>query len=142
MENADVRRRIRAAIEAARRQAAERRARSDTAARDYTAFLTDRAVPMFRQIAAVLSAEGHRFQVSTPSDSVRLSADGAGDNFVELAFDPTQDPPRVIGRSNRGRGRRAVTTERAIREGVAIADLTDTDILEFVAVELVALLAR
>ena len=142
MENADVRRRIRASIAAARRDAAERRARSDTAARDYTAFLTDRAVPMFRQIAAVLLAEGHRFQVSTPTESVRLSADGASDDFVELALDPTQDPPRVIGRSNRGRGRRLVTTERAVREGAPIADLTDADVLEFVAAELVALLAR
>src|SRR5262249_30152171 len=124
------------------REAAERRARSDAAAGDYAAFLTDRAVPMFRQIAAALTAEGHRFQVSTPSESVRLSADGAGDDFVELAFDPAQDPPRVIVRSNRGRGRRAVTTERAVRDGAAIADLTDADVLEFVAAELVALLAR
>jgi hypothetical protein len=142
MENADVRRRVRAALEAARREVGERRERSDAAAREYSVFLTERAVPMFRQIAAVLSAEGRRFQVSTPADSVRLSAEGASDDFIELALDGSQDPPRVLGRSNHGRGRRSVSSERPLRDGVAVADLTEGDVLEFVATELVALMAR
>ena len=142
MENADVRRRVRAALEAARREDGERRDRSDEAARAYASFLTDRAVPMFRQVAAALASEGRRFQVSTPADSVRLSAEGAADDFIELALDTSQDPPRVLGRTNRGRGRRAVTAERAIRDGVVVADLSESDVLEFVATELVTLLAR
>src|SRR6476646_1113132 len=112
MENADVRRRVRAALEAARREDGERRERSDEAARDYASFLTDRAVPIFRQVAAALASEGRRFQVSTPADSVRLSAEGAADDFIELTLDTSQDPPRVLGRTNCGRGRRAVTAER------------------------------
>jgi hypothetical protein len=142
MENADVRRRVQAALEAARREAGERRERADAAARDYTTFLTERAVPVFRQIAAVLAAEGRRFQVSAPAESVRLSAEGAGEDFIELALDATQDPPRVIGRTSRGRGRRSVTAERFLRDGADVADLTESDVLEFAATELVFLLAR
>jgi hypothetical protein len=142
MENADVRRRIRAALDLVRREDGERRERSDATARDYAAFLTDRAVPMFRQVASALASEGRRFQVSTPADSVRLSAEGAADDFIELALDTSLDPPRVLGRTNRGRGRRAVTAERAVRDGAAVADLTEADILEFVATELVTLLTR
>jgi hypothetical protein len=142
MEIADVRRRVRAALEAARREAGEKRQRADAAASDYATFLSERAVPMFRQIATVLAAEGRRFQVSTPADSVRLSAEGAGEDFIELALDPTHDPPRVIGRTSRGRGRRAVTSERPLRDGADVADLTEPDVLEFVATELVSVLGR
>ena len=69
-------------------------------------------------------------------------AEGAGEDFIELALDPTYDPPRVIGRTSRGRGRRAVTSERPLRDGADVADLTEPDVLEFVATELVSLLGR
>src|SRR5262245_24243751 len=123
METADVRRRVRAALEAARRESGEKRERADAAAREYATFLSERALPVFRQIATVLAAEGRRFQMSTPADSVRLSAEGAGEDFIELALDATQDPPRVVGRTNRGRGRRSVTSERALRDGADVANL-------------------
>jgi hypothetical protein len=49
--------------------AGERRTRSDEAAREFDAFLTQIAVPLFRQIAAVLKAEGRMFTVFTPVEA-------------------------------------------------------------------------
>ena len=72
MEISDVRRRLTQTIERAKREAAERRARHDEAARDYAAFLERVAVPVFRQVANVLKTQGYAFRVFTPSDSVRL----------------------------------------------------------------------
>ena len=50
MEIADVRRRVRGAIENARKESAERRERSDGAAKAYTLFLEQQAVPTFRLV--------------------------------------------------------------------------------------------
>lgn len=130
MEVSEVRRRLRAAIEQARRQAAIRRERIDIAAREYEVFLTGRAVPVFNTLAAALTAENHRFQVSTPAGSVRLFSEFSPDDYVEVALDTTGDNPVVLLRSNRGRGRRQVSTERAIRDGASIATFTDEELLE------------
>lgn len=142
METSDLRRRVRAAIEQARRDAAARRERSDAASRAYEQFLATRAVPAFTALANALVGEGQRFTVSTPVDSVRLSADGAPDNFIELVLDPTEDPPVVLARTNVGRGRRAITRERALRKTTPIADLTQDDVLEFVLDEMASFFER
>lgn len=142
MEITDVRRRLRGAIEEARRDAAERRARTDAAERDYDAFLTGRAIPVFHDVASALTGEGHPFKVFTPARSVKLGSDGSSAEFVELELDTTEDPPQVIGRSSRGRGRRMVTSERPLRPGAAIADLTDEDVLTFLIAEIVHLIER
>jgi len=134
MEIPDIRRRVRAAIEQARRDAAARRERGDAATRAYDAFLVSHAVPAFNLIAAALAGEGHRFKVSTPADSVRLSSENAPESFVELVLDPTDDPPVVLGRTNVGRGRRALTRERALRRD--IASLTQDDVVDFVLEEI------
>lgn len=134
MEISEIRRRVRSAIEEARREAAARRERVDTAVRDYDAFLAGRAVPVFQQFASALQGEGFRFRVETPADSVRLTADGS-DDHIELVLDRTLDPPRVVGRSSRGRGRRQVVTERPVRDA-AVADLTDEDVLDYLAEEI------
>ena len=42
----------------------------------------------------------------------------------------------MVGRVSRGRGRRQVSSERPVREGVAVADLTDADVLDFVLAEI------
>ncbi len=136
MDLPEVRRRVRAAIEQARRDAAARRERSDAASRAYDGFLTTRAVPLFHQLAAALVAEGHRYKVFTPSGSVRLASERSGDDFVEVTLDTSVDPPVVLGRTSHGRGRHAVTRERPIREGAAVADLTDDDLADFVLAEL------
>jgi hypothetical protein len=142
MDIADVRRRLRSAIEAARRNAADRRARVDLAEGDYATFLAERAVPVFLDVANALAGEGHTFKVFTPARSVRLAAGRSGEDFIELELDTSQDPPQVIGRSSRGRGRRMVTSERPVRDRAAIAELTEEDVLSFLLSEIVPLVER
>jgi hypothetical protein len=136
MDVPEVRRRLRAAIDRARQDAAARRERSDAAAHEFERFLNERAVPVLQVLAAALVAEGRRFKVFTPAGSVRLASDHSKDDFVELSLDTSQDPPVVVGKVSRGRGRRQVAFERPIRDGVAVADLTDEDVLDFVLSEI------
>jgi hypothetical protein len=140
METAEVRRRLRGAIERARREAQARRERNDAAARAYEAFLTGRAVPLFHTFASALVGEGHRFKVFTPAGSVRLAAEAAADDFVELSLDADADPPAVTGRTSRGRGRRNITTERPLKPGQSIDTLTEEDVLEFLLAAITHLL--
>ena len=142
MEVSDVRRRLRGAIENARHAAAGRRVRSDGAARAYEELLAQRAVPLFHQVASALVAEGHMFKVFTPAGSVRLASERTPDEFIELTLDGSSDPPQVVGRSSRGRGRRLMTSERPVREGAPVAELTEDDLLSFLLEELVPLLER
>jgi hypothetical protein len=142
MEVSEIRRQVRAVIESARREAKERRVRSDRAALEYQDFLRDRAVPLFQAVAAALVAEGYRFKVFTPADSVRLASDASGHDFIELSLDRTVDPPAVIGRTSRGRGSRLVESERPVREGKAIADLSDEDVLAFLMEEITGFVER
>jgi hypothetical protein len=131
MEISDIRRRVVEVIGAARRAAAERRSRTDEATRDYERFLEKVAVPVFRQVANVLKAQGYAFGVATPGGSVRLSSERNGQDFIELALDTGGDMPRVIGHIAHERGRRVLETEEPIAD-VAVRDLTDEDVLAFV----------
>jgi hypothetical protein len=142
MEVSEIRRRVRAAIESARREAKERRVRSDRAALEYQDFLRDRAVPLFQTVAAALVAEGYRFKVFTPADSVRLASEASGNDFVELSLDATADPPTVIGRTSRGRGSRLVDSERPVKERTGIPDLSDEDVLAFLMEEIAGCVER
>ncbi len=142
MEVSEVRRRVRAAIESARRQAQERRVRTDRAALEYQDFLRDRAVPLFHTVASALVAEGYRFKVFTPAESVRLASDSNGTDFAELSLDTTTDPPTVLGRSSRGRGTRLVATERPLRENLAIVDLSEDDVMAFLSEAIPGLIDR
>ena len=137
-----MRRRLLAAIEKARHAAAERRARTDAAARDYDAFLGQRAAPIFHQVAAALNAEGHAFTVFTPAASIRLASERSPEKFIELVLDDTSDPPAVVGRTTRGRGRRMISSERVIGGGAPVADLTEEDVLAFLLEEIVELIER
>jgi hypothetical protein len=140
MEVSEVRRRLRTAIEKAKQAAAERRARNDAAARDYDVFLADRATPVFHQFATALSGEGQAFKVFTPAGSIRLAAERSPDQFIELALDDSSNPPAVVGRTTRGRGRRMISAERALAGGAPVADLTEEDVLAFLLEEIVAFL--
>jgi hypothetical protein len=142
VETSEVRRRFRAAIEKARREAAERRVRTDQARHDYDEFLAQRATPMFHQFAKALKAEGHAFTVFTPAASIKLAAERSPEEFTELVLDDSSNPPAVIGRTTRGRGRRTISTERPISEGKSIADLTEEDVLVFLLEEIVVLVER
>lgn len=142
MEVSEVRRRLRGAVEEARAAAAERRARSDAASRAYEAFLEQRAVPVFHQMAAALTGEGHVFKVFTPAGSVRLSSERSHEEFVEIALDEASDPPAVIGRTSRGRGRRMVSSERPVALHVPVERLTEEHVLEFLLKEIPPFIAR
>jgi hypothetical protein len=136
MEVSEVRRRLRAAIDKARHDAVGSRTRRDAATHAFEDFLSQRAVPMFHQFAAALVGEGHHFKVFTPAESVRLASEHSPEDFIELSLDGTTDPPEVIGRVNRGRGRRTISSERPLRERIAIEDLGEEDVLEFLLKEI------
>jgi hypothetical protein len=142
MEIPEIRRRVRTAIDQARRDTAERRARSDAAARDYELFLAQQAVPAFHQFASALQGEGLRFRIDTPADSVRLSADGMPGDFLEIGLDREANPPVAEGRVSHGRGRRAVSYTRPVRAGAAISELTADDVIEFLVAEIPGLVQR
>ena len=142
MEVSEVRRRVRAAVEQARRQAAERRTRTDDAARAYEQFLTRIAVPAFHLVATALAGEGHRFKVFTPAGTVRLSAERSADDYVELALDADRDRSTVIVRVNRGRGRRLISSEREVKPGKGIAELSEEDVIDTVLEELAPFVER
>ena len=140
MEVSEVRRRLRTAIDQARRDSSLRRERADAASRAYDQFLEQVAVPTFQTIANVLVAEGHRFAVFTPAGSVRLASERSGEDFIELALDASQDPPVVVVRMSRGRGRRQLTSERSVT--TAISSLTDSEVVQMVVDEIPKLVER
>ena len=139
METSDIRKRLNQTIERAKRQEAERRARSDEATRAFETFLSTIAVPLFRQVANVLRADSYLFNVFTPSGSVRLMSDRAAEDFIELSLDTAGDRPQVIGHTSRSRGRRVLVSESAIGEP---GELTEEAVLEFVLKELEAFVDR
>jgi hypothetical protein len=141
MEISDIRKRVLETIEYAKKTAAQRRTRTDEAGRDYDVFLERIAVPLFRQVANVLRAEGHLFNVFTPGGSVRLMSDRVTEDYIELTLDTTGDEPRVTGHTSRSRGRRVMETERPIAARTP-AQLTEDDVLAFVLRELEPLVDR
>ena len=139
MEISLVRRRLTETIERAKKQAAERRGRTDQASREFELFLQKIAVPLFRQVANALKADGYTFTVFTPSGSVRLMSDRAAEDFIEVTLDTSDDPPRVMGQTSRNRGRRVIDSERAIG---APDTMTEEELLEFLLKELEAFVER
>ena len=133
MEISVVRRRLQAAMATARERARRHRESVDEAEREYGVFLDRVAVPLARQVANALRAEGLFFTVSTPARGLRLSSDHARDDFVELALQTESQPPQVVGRIRRSRGSRIVDEERPIKAGVPPQDLTEDAVLEFFA---------
>jgi hypothetical protein len=139
METSDIRKRLNQTIERAKRQAAERRARGDDAARAFETFLSTIAVPLFRQVANILRSDGYLFNVFTPSGTVRLMSDRTAEDFIELSLDTVVDQPQVVGRTSHARGRRVLVSERAIGEP---GELTEEAVLEFLLKELEAFVER
>lgn len=142
MDISEIRRRLRAAVEKAREASAERRARVDQAGRDYEAFLEERAVPAFRQVATALTGEGHPFRISTPAGAVRLAAERSPEEFVEVTLDSSVDPPQVMAQITRGRGRRSLVEDRPLAPGTPIAEITESDVVDFLVAEAVQLIVR
>jgi hypothetical protein len=133
VETSEVRKRVQRVIERARADAAARRARADQSDRTYTRFLEAVATPVFRQFANALQVEGYSFRVFTPASGLRLSSERSPDDYIELALEPAADPALVMVRINRARGSRVSTTELPLREGCAIDELTEEDVLDALA---------
>ena len=74
------------------------------------------AVPLFRQVANVLRAEGYLFTVFTPGGSVRLMSDRAPRTTSSSSLDTTGEQPTCIGRVSRARAAGSIESERPIAE--------------------------
>jgi hypothetical protein len=131
VEVSQVRRRLQAAIAAARERGQQHRQRTSEAERAYAAFLQDVAIPVTRQLAHALKAESYSFTVFTPGSGLRLAADRGRDDFIDFTLDTDSDPPLVMGRISRTRGSRTIDEERPIKRGTAPDALTDEDVLDF-----------
>lgn len=133
MEVSVVRRRLHEAIERAKRRAADRRSRSDHAGVVFGRFLGITAVPLFRQIANVLRADGYLFNMFTPSGGVGLMSDRRTEDRIELRLDTSGDEPRLVLHSSRTWGGGVIESEKAIGDP---ATLTEEDLLAAVLAEL------
>ncbi len=111
--------------------------------RSTEAFLSDIAVPVVRQAAAVLNGSGYAFIVHTPAVGVRLAAEKSPDTFLELELDTSGDRPEVIGRVSVSRARHGqVVEERPIAPGTAVDALSDEEVSAFLVGEIPKLVTR
>ena len=131
MEVSQVRKRVQAAIAAARERTQQRKGRVTEAEKAYAAFLEQVATPVTRLVANALKSEGHAFTVFTPGGGLRLAADRGRDDFIEFALDTVSDRPQVIGRISHSRGSRTVDEERPVKAGASPDAITEDDVLEF-----------
>ena len=136
VDTSDIQKRVRHLIDRSKRSAETRRTRVASETREGEHALRRVVAPVFKTVAAALKAAGHPFRVSTPVDAVRMSAEGSGDNFVELVLDTTGDTSVLRGRASRVRGRRVLVEETTVSEGPNMASLSDEDVLEFLLAEL------
>ena len=142
IEVSEIRKRLRQALEQVKRERAERRTRAETAAHAYEVFLADIATPVFRMFSSVMKADGYPFAVFTPAGGLRLMSERSNEDFIELFLDTDADPPVVAARTNRGRGRRLISTERPVRENASVDQLTDEDVVGFLLREIVQFVER
>lgn len=141
-EMSDVSRRVRATIEQARSDAADRRVRAERDGAHAREFLELTATPVLRQFASVLKSEGFFFRLSTPAGAVRLVSESRHEDFIDLAVDTTQDPVAIMTVVSHLHGKRVSTAERPLRAGVDIDQLTHEDVLEFLLEALPAFVQR
>lgn len=123
-----VRKRLRQAVELAKRDAALRRERADTVRQQFETFLEETATPVFRTFANALRGEGFPFEVMTPSNALRLVPDRNRDEGLTLELDAASDPPAVLLSVTKGRGNRMTRTEQAVKDGAAPDQITSDDL--------------
>jgi hypothetical protein len=131
-----IRKRVKAAIEQARRDQAERRERVTDAQRHYETFLQTAAVPVFRMIANVMKSEGLNFEVMTPAGGVRLQSERNREDAIEMELDTTADPPQPLVTITRVRGSRVTQRDRSIKGSNPLAQLSEDDVIEMLLEEL------
>jgi len=142
MEISDIRRRLRQALDQAKKASADRRARADAATIAYNAFLRDIGTPVFRMFANVVKAENYPCTVFTPTEGVRLVSERHADDFIELWLDASLDPPKIATRVSRTRGRNLTTSEGLLKAESPINSLTDEDVLAFLLEHIGTLVER
>ena len=133
MEISIVRQRMLETIDRAKRRAAERRTRTDAAGQAFGVLLEHSAIPLFKQVANVLRAEGHVFGVTTPAGSVRLASDRRAEDFIELTLDSSGDKPVVMLHTTRSWGGGVIESEKALGDPES---LTEDDLLTAVLQDL------
>lgn len=129
MEVSHVRQRLLTALQAARTRSQERRTRTAEAERAFETMLDQIAVPVARQLASAMKAEGIPFTVSTPGRVVRLTSDHRRDDIIELALDTSGAAPQLLLSSRRTRGSRVVDDERPLAAGRPIDAITEEEVL-------------
>jgi hypothetical protein len=131
VETGEISRRLKIAVETARRSAAEQRGRDEAVRAAYEGFLERVATPLAKQLVNVLKVEGMAFTVFTPAGGLRLSSDRNRDDYVELALEPGGTDLQVVGHISRVRGSRTLAETLALKEGVKVEALSEDDLLEF-----------
>jgi hypothetical protein len=131
LEVSHVRKRLTAAIDRSRRDAAQRRERTAEAQRAYEAFLADIAVPVSRMLASALKAESYPFTIATPGGGVRLISEKGRDDYIDVALDATADPPQVVGHISYTRGSRTIAEERPVKPDALPNAISEEEFLEF-----------
>ena len=131
-----MRKRVRFAIEQARRDQAERRTRIAEARTNYQRFLETAAIPVFRMFANILKAESLHFEVMTPADGVRLQSERNRDDAIEIELDTTADPPQPLVTVTRARGSRVIQSDRSIKGSNPLVQLTEDDVVDMLLEEL------
>ena len=130
IEISEMRKRVRAAIDLSRREAAARRSALNDATAAYERFLGEIAEPLVQMLANALRAEGYSFTVFTPRGGLRLASGRSPEDFIEFVLDTLSRHPTVLLRVNRARGRRVVQHERPIRGEERVEQLTEEDVLK------------
>jgi hypothetical protein len=131
-----VRKRVRTAIEQARRDQTERRSRVAEAQQNYDGFLEASAIPAFKMIANVLKSEGLHFEVMTPAGGVRLQSERNREDAIEIELDTSADPPQPLVTITRVRGSRVVQSDRSIKGSNPLVHLAEDDVIEMLLEEL------
>lgn len=131
-----VRKRVKTAIEQARRDQAERRGRVTEATKAYETFLDSAAIPVFKMFANILKSEGLHFEVMTPAGGARLQSERQRDDSIELELDTAANPPQPLVTITRVRGSRIVQSDRPIKVSTPLAQLTEDDVIEMLLEEL------
>ncbi len=98
-------------------------------------------MPLVRQVANVLKAQGYLFGVFTPSGSVRLASEKSADDYIEISLDTSGENPVVLGHSRHTRGRRVVEHERPIG-GPEVRSVSEEQLPAFLLEELGPLVER
>lgn len=142
IETAELRKRLRAAIEHSKRAAAARRTKLDEAATAYNLFLEETAAPLAHSLVNVLLAEGFGFTVHAPNGGLKLAVSRSADDFIEFGLDTSEAEPFAVLRINQSRGRRVLQHERPIKGRTPIDQLTEEDVLRAVLEELTPFVER